>query len=142
MICVRLIISWAARRVKVSMRMRAGSTPFSTKCAVRCAKVLVLPVPAPANISRGPALTPWSATGVPKVAARRCDGLSESNAVVLAFIMEVMPVLYVYPDRDAIRLQTALRIAHSGPRARGGRSQAPAFPCGAGLLGSGAGRLP
>ncbi len=115
MIWVRLIISWAARRVKVSMRMRAGSTPFSTKCAVRCANVLVLPVPAPANISRGPASTPWSATGVPKVAARRCDGLSESNAVVLAFIMEAMPVpvLYVYPDRDAIRLlqRSGSRIA-------------------------------
>src|SRR5260370_33985775 len=61
----------------------------------------------------GPALTPWSATGVPKVAARRCDGLSESNAVVLAFIMEAMPVLYVYPDRDAIRLnqRSGSRIA-------------------------------
>ena len=47
-------ISIAARRVKVSSMMRAGSTPLSTRCATRCASVLVLPVPAPAIISSGP----------------------------------------------------------------------------------------
>jgi hypothetical protein len=53
MVWVRRIISWAARRVKVSMRMRAGSTPFSTRCAARCASVLVLPVPAPGQDQQG-----------------------------------------------------------------------------------------
>ena len=44
----------AARRVNVSSRMRSGRTPDSTRCATRCASVLVLPVPAPAMISSGP----------------------------------------------------------------------------------------
>jgi hypothetical protein len=62
-------------------------------------------------MSSGPALTPLSATGVPKVAARRCWGFSESNAVVFAFIIK-MQVLYVYPDCDAIprKLTAASRI--------------------------------
>ena len=34
--------------------MRSGLAPDSTRCATRCASVLVLPVPAPAMISRGP----------------------------------------------------------------------------------------
>ena len=52
--CVRRVISSAARRVKVSSRMRSGFAPDSTRCATRCASVLVLPVPAPAIISSGP----------------------------------------------------------------------------------------
>src|SRR6267142_3773844 len=121
MIWVRLIISWAARRVKVSMRMRAGSTPFSTKCAVRCAKVLVLPVPAPANISIGPALTPWFCTGTPKVAARRCDGLSESNAVGLAFIIGKR---YRYCTYIQIAMQRALKQRPGWRKARAVREEA------------------
>jgi len=54
MSCARRRISVAARRVKVSIRMRAGSTPLITRCATRCASVSVLPVPAPATISMGP----------------------------------------------------------------------------------------
>jgi len=51
--CARRVISCAARRVKVSSRIRSGLTPSSTRCATRCASVLVLPVPAPAMISSG-----------------------------------------------------------------------------------------
>jgi hypothetical protein len=54
MSCARRRISDAARRVKVSSRMRAGSTPCMTSHATRCAMVLVLPVPAPATTSNGP----------------------------------------------------------------------------------------
>ena len=54
----RRIISCAARRLNVSSRMRAGSTPLSTSQATRCASVAVLPVPAPAMISSGVASTP------------------------------------------------------------------------------------
>src|SRR3974377_524798 len=94
------------------MRMREGSVPFNTRCAARGASVLVLPVPAPARMRSGPALTPFSGTGVPKVAPRRCMGFSRSNAFGLAFII-IVPVLYVYPDRDAIlaKLHAASRIA-------------------------------
>ncbi len=56
MSCARRRISVAARRVKVNIRIRAGSTPWITRCATRCARVSVLPVPAPATISSGPAL--------------------------------------------------------------------------------------
>ena len=34
--------------------MRSGFAPESTRCATRCASVLVLPVPAPAMMSSGP----------------------------------------------------------------------------------------
>ncbi len=43
----------AARREKVSSRMRRGSAPLTTRCATRCASVLVLPEPAPAMTSSG-----------------------------------------------------------------------------------------
>ena len=49
----RRVISAAARREKVSSRMRRGSAPLTIRCATRCASVLVLPVPAPAMISSG-----------------------------------------------------------------------------------------
>ena len=45
----------AARREKVSSRMRRGSAPLTIRCATRCASVLVLPEPAPAMTSSGPA---------------------------------------------------------------------------------------
>ena len=69
--CVRRVISSAARRVKVRSRMRSGLAPDSTRCATRCASVLVLPVPAPAMISRGPD---------PNCAASCCRGFSVSMA--------------------------------------------------------------
>ncbi len=50
----RRSISAAARRVKVSSRMRRGSAPRSMRCATRCTSVAVLPVPAPATMSSGP----------------------------------------------------------------------------------------
>jgi predicted metal-binding membrane protein len=46
-------MSTAARREKVSNRMRCASTRLTIKCATRCARVLVLPVPAPAITSSG-----------------------------------------------------------------------------------------
>ena len=52
---MRRVISAAARREKVISRMRRGSAPARIRCATRCASVLVLPVPAPAMTSRGPA---------------------------------------------------------------------------------------
>ena len=57
----RRSISCAARRVNVSSRIRSGATPFSSRCATRCASVLVLPVPAPAMMSSGPAEKPATA---------------------------------------------------------------------------------
>src|SRR5690348_1013367 len=69
-------ISVAALRVKVSIMMRAGSTPWITRCATRWASVSVLPVPAPATISSGPDLKPFSGSGSPWVAARRWGPLS------------------------------------------------------------------
>src|SRR6266545_2606894 len=48
----RTMIS-AARRVNVSSRIRPASAPEVIRWATRCARVLVLPVPAPAMISRG-----------------------------------------------------------------------------------------
>jgi hypothetical protein len=50
----RRVISAAARRVKVSRRIRCGSVPSRTRRATRWASVLVLPVPAPATIKSGP----------------------------------------------------------------------------------------
>jgi hypothetical protein len=49
----RRVISSAARREKVSSRMRCGSAPFTTRWATRCASVLVLPEPAPAITTSG-----------------------------------------------------------------------------------------
>ena len=49
----RRSISAAARREKVSSRMRCGSAPVMTRCATRCASVSVLPEPAPAMTSSG-----------------------------------------------------------------------------------------
>ena len=49
----RRVISSAARRVKVSSRMRLGSAPRRIRWATRCASVLVLPEPAPAMIRSG-----------------------------------------------------------------------------------------
>lgn len=49
----RRVRSDAARREKVISRMRRGSAPFFSRRATRCAKVLVLPDPAPAMIKSG-----------------------------------------------------------------------------------------
>jgi hypothetical protein len=49
----RRVISAAARRENVSSMMRRGSMPLTTRCATRCASVLVLPEPAPATIRSG-----------------------------------------------------------------------------------------
>ena len=49
----RCVISEAARRENVINRMRRGSAPPTIRCATRCARVLVLPDPAPAITSSG-----------------------------------------------------------------------------------------
>src|SRR5687768_10592013 len=64
-------ISRAARRVKVSSRIRSGATPRSTNRATRQARVHVLPEPAPATTRSGP---PTCST------AARCSGFSRSKA--------------------------------------------------------------
>ena len=46
----RRVISAAARREKVSNMMRPGGVPVAIRWATLCAKVSVLPVPAPAMI--------------------------------------------------------------------------------------------
>src|ERR1700761_2397438 len=77
-------ISMAARRVNVSIRMRPGSTPWMTRCATRCASVSVLPVPAPATISKGPHFTPLlSGSSSPKVTAFRCGPFNFSRCDVV-----------------------------------------------------------
>ena len=48
--------SAAARREKVRRRMRRGSAPLTIRWATRCARVLVLPEPAPAITRRGPSV--------------------------------------------------------------------------------------
>ena len=50
----RRSISAAARRVKVSSRIRSGRRPWAISQATRWTSVAVLPVPAPATISSGP----------------------------------------------------------------------------------------
>ena len=50
--------SAAARRLKVTSRIRSGAMPSSTSRASRLTSVRVLPVPAPATISSGPSR--WS----------------------------------------------------------------------------------
>ena len=65
------VISAAARRVKVSSRIRAGRRRCAIRWATRWASVLVLPVPAPAMISSGVVER--------GVAAARCCGLSLSS---------------------------------------------------------------
>jgi hypothetical protein len=48
---MRSCISIAAFRVKVTARIRRGSTPCRTRCTKRTAKVVVLPAPGPAKVS-------------------------------------------------------------------------------------------
>lgn len=70
----RRIIPSAARRENVSSSMHSAGTPLS---ATRCASVLVLPVPAPAITSNGPACRPRpGGTASPNVAAARCAAFS------------------------------------------------------------------
>ena len=47
----------AARRGKVSSKMDSGGAPCATRWAMRCTRVLVLPLPAPAMTRSGP--SPW-----------------------------------------------------------------------------------
>jgi hypothetical protein len=51
---VRATISRAARRVKVSRRMRSAGVPVAASHATREVRVVVLPVPAPATMRRAP----------------------------------------------------------------------------------------
>src|ERR1700726_410017 len=66
------------RREKVISRILRGSAPLTIKWATRCARVLVLPDPAPAMTSSGaPGAASFSRT--PCSTARRCSGLSFSR---------------------------------------------------------------
>jgi len=66
----RRLISLAARREKVRSSIRRGSAPSTMRWATRCARVLVLPEPAPAIMRSGDGLS------TPCSTARRCSGLS------------------------------------------------------------------
>src|SRR6185503_6472721 len=91
----RRVISTAARREKVRSRMRCGFAPRSTRCATRCASVLVLPVPAPARISSAP--SPWHA-------AARCAAFSFLNLSVTSTEGDYRLLLYILPvTRPAFR---------------------------------------
>ncbi len=68
----RASMSSAARRVNVSSRMRLAGVPCSRSQAARATSVRVLPVPAPARISSGPA--GW-------MAASRCCSFSPSRTL-------------------------------------------------------------
>ena len=70
----RASMSLAARRVKVSSRIRLAGTPWlPCSHAARATSVLVFPVPAPASTSSGPPCC---------VAARRCCSLSPSSTAL------------------------------------------------------------
>ena len=130
-LCARRLISWAARRVNVSIRMRAGSTPWIARCATRYASVLVLPVPAPATISSGPrrrrpcpapACRTWPRGGL-------C-GFSASNAeVVFAFIISKTIPVNCMDIQITLGVTTISRIEDRalGAATRGDRSHRPAF---------------
>ena len=62
-------ISSEALRVNLRSIIRPGSIPCETSQATRAARVLVLPVPAPAMVRTGPS---------PAVAARSCSGFRSS----------------------------------------------------------------
>ena len=74
----RSVISNAARRENVRSRIRPGSVPFTMRLATRLASVVVLPEPAPAMISSGPAASADSSP-IPNVAARRWSALRVSR---------------------------------------------------------------
>src|SRR5687768_15025261 len=101
----RRVISSAARRVKVRSSRRSGGQPSRIRWATRWARVLVLPVPAPATISSGAA---------PAQAASRWRGLSFWNASVAPTAADYRRLLYILPvpgyrtmppfdQRDAMR---------------------------------------
>ena len=70
----RASMSLAARRVKVSSRIRLAGTPWLPRShAARATSVLVFPVPAPASTSSGPPCC---------VAARRCCSFSPSSTAL------------------------------------------------------------
>ena len=77
-------ISFEALRVNVRSMMRPGSIPCDTSQATRDARVIVLPVPAPAMIRTGPS---------PAVAARSCSGfkasIRDSSIFLRAYVHEV-----------------------------------------------------
>ncbi len=70
--------SCAARREKLSSRMRCGSAPSSTSRATRELSVSVLPEPAPAITSSGGA-RPRAPSSRPSKTAARCSSLSDTN---------------------------------------------------------------
>src|SRR5438067_8027917 len=75
----RRVISAAARRENVISRIRRGSAPLTIRWATRCARVLVLPEPAPAMTR----VREWVALDDREV--RHLAGL---NAAVIAVLAE------------------------------------------------------
>src|SRR5688572_31415971 len=101
--CARRVISSAARRVKVRSSTRSAGTPARSRYATRCARVLVLPVPAPAITSSGPAATPPSGFVSPCLTASRWAALSESKSWEASIAPNYRTRLYGYPVSAQIR---------------------------------------
>src|ERR1700744_90042 len=102
-------MSRAARRVKVSRRIRLAWIPCTSRSqAARATRVRVLPVPAPASISRGPSscVTAW-----------RCCSFRPSRMSPLSNML-----LNIRPSRAASR--TPRRPRHREPP-RGPRQRSP-----------------
>src|SRR6266446_2103111 len=74
----RFVISAAARRENVMSRIRRGSAPLTMRWATRCARVLVLPEPAPAMTKSGPPEAQFPSE-TPCSTARRCSALRVSR---------------------------------------------------------------
>src|SRR5260370_18591457 len=100
-----------------------------TRCATRCASVSVLPVPAPAMISRGPDLNPLlSGSGSPKVTAFRWGPFNFSRCDVVDMVRPEYTersaachcvrsrLLKKLPQHGAVRIQyfhlTQAELAH------------------------------
>src|SRR2546423_644475 len=94
----RSIISRAALRVNVSSRIRSAAAPSLSSHATRAHRVVVLPVPAPARISRGPPAC---------VAARRCSRLRFSSHCGRAAASNIRSTLGRSPDDAQALLQPA-----------------------------------
>src|SRR6266404_6500576 len=95
----RFVISDAARRENVISRMRRGSAPLTIRWATRCARVLVLPDPAPA-ITRSGSPDVQSGSVTPCSTARRCSELRPSRWADATDMLESS--LYEVKDHECL----------------------------------------
>ena len=99
----RASMSLAARRVKVSSRIRFAGTPWLPRShAARATSVRVFPVPAPASTSSGP---PWCVT------ARRCCSFSPSSTALSSNMhMNITSPAAAGPHAAPARTRPARRV--------------------------------